>query len=105
MEREPYPWGVVLVIVVFVVLFIFVQEMRGQTCGDCNDDARVTIDEIVRVINSALDDPCGGTDCATPDEFPSAVIDDIRWTCTGPVCRPTPECVRVLLASGRCFEE
>jgi hypothetical protein len=81
MEREPYPWGVVLVIVVFVVLFVFVQEMRGQMCGDCNDDGRVTVAELVRVVNNALNSPivCE-LDCNTcPDEC----IELVRWTVDG----------------------
>lgn len=81
-------WPCILAAATFIIFYVF--PLHAQMCGDCDNDNKVTIAELVTAINNSLaGDPCheGCIDCpANADciEFPH--FDNI--VCSVEFCLP-----------------
>lgn len=94
-------WYLALAAATFIIFYTF--PLRGQMCGDCNNDHKVTISELIKAINNSLiGDPChegcadncfvdsGNCPCTSCFEFP--VVDNVL--CMVSICNDSTEQVR-----------
>ena len=44
----------------------------GQCCGDCNGDGQVTIAEVIKAVNRALEEPCSDDHVCSGQRFPAS---------------------------------
>lgn len=93
--------GVLAVLLCFTAVRVWADD--GAMCGDCNNDHKVTVAELVTAVHNALEgDPChegcaeacfpdsGNCPCTTCNEFP--VVDGVR--CAVSICEDSDEQVR-----------
>jgi hypothetical protein len=89
-DPKPLPWfKFILFALTLIGMAIYAAQSPGQMCGDCNQDGKVTIAELITAVNNAMQPLCDCSSCPTDQcvEFPSAQLPDgSTITCNASVC-------------------